>query len=289
MHFGRLLVPIPAAAGLTALALIAAAPAGAAPAGRAAAAPRAQHSMVMHSNPIRFVPGASTLGSTVHSQNWSGYVSVPKTKAGGFKAIRATFDVPSVNCSKSPHSLSVHWVGIDGFRNKTVEQDGVLAQCAGKKGRTAQYAAWWENFPANPIRVAFRVRPGDAVIASVFHKTAAGAHHNQYNLVLKDVTSGRRLNVWKSCGARSCQNHTAEVISEAPTNSSGNVVPLSDYGIINYESIQVTSKSGHSGGITSSLWNSDKIIQTDLGGHTLATPSALFGGRAFTSTWHRRT
>jgi hypothetical protein len=286
MHFGRLLVPIPAAAGLTALALVAAAPAGATPAGRAAATPRAQHSMVMHSNPIRLVPGASTFGSTVHSQNWSGYVSVPKTTAGGFKAIKATFDVPSVNCSKSPHSVSVHWVGIDGFTDKTVEQDGVLAQCAGARGRTAQYAAWWENFPANPIRIAFRVRPGDAIIASVFHKTASGVHHNQYNLVVKDVTTGRRLNIWKSCGARSCKNNSAEIISEAPTGRNG-ILPLSDYGIINYESIVITSKSGHSGGVNSSAWRSDKIIQTRAG-HTVASPSALFGGRAFTSTWHRR-
>ncbi|HEY2553533.1 MAG TPA: G1 family glutamic endopeptidase [Streptosporangiaceae bacterium] len=287
MHFGRLLVPIPVAAGLAALALVASAPAGAAPV-RATPASTAQHGMVMRSHPVILLPGAAISGGTVHSRNWSGYVSVPKTTAGGFKAISATFNVPSVNCSKTPHSVSVHWVGIDGFGNKTVEQDGVLSQCAGKGGKTAQYAAWWENFPANPVRVVFRVRPGDAIIASVFHKTAKGVHHNQYNLVVRDVTTGKRLNVWKKCGASTCQNSSAEIISEAPTGANG-VLPLSDYGIINYESIKITDKAGQSGGVSSSLWSSDKIIESDSAGHTLATPSALFGGRAFTSTWHRRT
>ncbi|HEY2553532.1 MAG TPA: G1 family glutamic endopeptidase [Streptosporangiaceae bacterium] len=295
MHFGRLLVPIAAAAGLTALVLVATAPAGAAPPRHPAASPRAQLSIAMHTNPVEFVPGAGLTGSILHSQNWAGYVALPKSKAGRFRAISAQFRVPRVNCTKTPHTISVHWVGLDGFSlsashpNKTVEQDGVLAQCAGAKGRTAQYAAWWENFPANPIRVAFRIHPGNLIVSSVIHKTKPGAHHNQYNLIVRDLTTHKRLNVWKKCGAKSCQDNTAEIISEAPTGKAG-ILPLSDYRTIKYAKIRITNLRAKVGGISSSMWKHDKIVQFDTAGHLLAMPTVLFGhgGRGFNVTWHRR-
>ena len=105
-----------------------------------------------------------------------------------------------------------------------------------------------------------------------------------YNLVLDDVTSGQSFNLWEPCGGSSCKNGSAEIISESPSDDTG-ILPLADYGIMNYVNIGVTDKSGQRGGITSSNWKEDKIIQVGTTGHTLATPGSLFGSQAFSNTW----
>jgi Peptidase A4 family len=128
------------------------------------------------------------------------------------------------------------------------------------------------------------VNAGDAVTASVFFKTASGAHHHRYNLVLTDVTSGQSFNLWEKCGATSCKNNSAEIISEAP--SSGGILPLADYGIESFVNVKIHDKSDQKGGIRSSNWNHAKIIQSSAStGDLLASPSTLFGSHAFSNTW----
>jgi hypothetical protein len=281
MHTARLLRPLAVAASVAALAMFAAAPAG-------AAASSPSPTKVVHTHPIMLVPGASTTGSTVDSFNWAGYATLPAHSGASFRFVKSTFTVPSVNCSTTPSSFSVHWVGLDGINegaNGTVEQDGVESDCSGS---TPAYTAWWETFPGNTIQTAFTLNAGDAVTASVYFNTGS-SHHDMYNIVLKDVTSGHGFNLWESCGASSghkCLNASAEVISEAPSSTTG-ILPLADYGIMNYVNIGVTDKSGQKGGITSSNWKDDEIIQVSQpkGTATLATPGSLFGSQAFSNTW----
>ncbi|HEY2553531.1 MAG TPA: G1 family glutamic endopeptidase [Streptosporangiaceae bacterium] len=291
MRSRRILYVACGAAGLCALATFTGFAAGAsqAAAPHQAASPKAASPKSPHFTvePMIRVPGASNSGMTLTSGNWAGYVALPRKVSGSFRHVQATFTVPSVNCAKTPKGIAVQWVGLDGFNSNTVEQDGVQASC-GSGGPV--YAAWWENFPKNPIEVvsSVKVRPGDAITASVFFNAAAGAHHNQYNLVLTDVTNGKSFNLWKPCGASSCPNNSAEVISEAPSNSEG-ILPLADYGIASFLSVGVTNKAGQRGGIAGKNWTNDRIIQTGKGGHTLATPSPLFGGKGFSNTWKRPT
>ena len=163
-----------------------------------------------------------------------------------------------------------------------MEQDGVESDC---DGSTPAYSAWWETFPGNPIQTVFDVNAGDAVTASVFFDTGSGSHHNMYNLVLTDITSGQNFNLWKSCASGStCKNNSAEVISEAP--SSGSVLPLADYGLESFVNIKVHDKSDQKGGISSSNWKHDKIIQVSpTSDDLLAIPSVLYGSHAFSNTW----
>jgi Peptidase A4 family len=275
MHTARLLRPLAVAASLTALAMFAAAPAGA----TAASSPKP--GKIVQVLPMIRLPGASTTGTTVRSPNWAGYISLPQHSSGKFRFVEATFTVPSVNCTTTPSSFSVHWVGLDGFNSGTVEQDGVESDC---DGSTPAYSAWWETFPGNTIQTVFSLNAGDAVTASVFFNAASGTpHHDQYNLVLTDVTSGQHFNLWESCAPGStCKNNSAEVISEAP--SSGSILPLADYGIENFVNVKIHDKSDQKGGISSSNWNHAKIIQSN-NTDTLATPSSLFGSHAFSNTW----
>ena len=256
MHTARLLRPLAVAASVAALAMFAALPAGA----TAASSPHSSKIVQVH--PMIRTPGASTSGSTVVSGNWAGYAALPQHSGGKFRYVAATFTVPSVNCSTTPTSLSVHWVGLDGFNggNPTVEQDGVESDCEGATGNTPTYSAWWETFPGNSIQTVFSVNAGDAIIASVYFNTASGTHHNMYNLVLTDVTSGQSFNLWKACGASTCKNNSAEIISEAPSSGS-TILPLADYGIESFVNVKITDKSKQKGGISSSNWKHDKIIQ----------------------------
>ncbi len=276
MHTARLLRPLAVAASVAALAMFAALPAGA----TAASSPHSSKIVQVH--PMIRTPGASTSGTTVSSGNWAGYAALPQHSGGKFRYVAATFTVPSVNCSTTPSSFSVHWVGLDGFNSSTVEQDGVESDC---NGSTPAYSAWWETFPGNSIQTVFSVNAGDAVIASVYFNSASGAHHNQYNLVLTDVTSGQSFNLWKACASGStCENSSAEIISEAP--SSGSILPLADYGIESFVNVKITDKSKQKGGISSSNWKHDKILQISAAtNHLLASPSRLYGSHAFSNTW----
>ena len=275
MHTARLLRPLAVGASVAALAMFAALPAGA----TAASSPHS--SKVVQVHPMIRTPGASTSGTTVSSGNWAGYAALPTHSSGQFRYVAATFTVPSVNCATTPSSFSVHWVGLDGFNSGTVEQDGVESDC---NGSTPVYSAWWETFPGNTIQTAFNVNAGDAVIASVYFKSTSGAHHDRYNLVLTDVTSGQSFNLWKKCGASSCKNNSAEIISEAP--SSGSILPLADYGIENYVNVKITDKGKQKGGISSSNWQHIKILQVSQStSDLLASPSKLYGSHAFSNTW----
>ena len=277
MHTARLLRPLAVAASVAALAMFAALPAGA----TAASSPHSSKIVQVH--PMILTPGASTSGTTVHSGNWAGYAALPQHSGGKFRFVAATFTVPSVNCATTPSSFSVHWFGLDGFQinSPTVEQDGVESDC---QGSTPAYSAWWETFPGNSIQTVFSLSAGDAVTASVFFNTGSGTHHNMYNIVLTDLTSGQGFNKWEACGASSCKNNSAEIISEAP--SSGSILPLADYGLESFVNVKVHDKSDQKGGISSSNWNHVKIIQTSATTHdTLATPSVLYGSHAFSNIW----
>jgi hypothetical protein len=284
MHTARFTRPLAAAAGLAALVILAAASAG------SATASSARHDAAVHTHPAILLPGGNPIGSesgsTQHSNNWAGYAAFPQNSGGSFRYVQATFTVPAVNCAVTADTFSVHWVGLDGFTTKTAEQVGIEADC---NGSTPTYSAWWETYPALPIETvsSVHVNPGDAVTASVYFNSTSGKHHNQYNFVLTDVTNGQRFNLWKRCGGPSCQNRSAEVISEAP--SAASTLPLADFGIISYVNIHVTDKSKQRGGIASPNWNHDKIILVDgTPNHlTLATPGGLFGSRAFSNTWKR--
>jgi hypothetical protein len=83
---------------------------------------------VSHSQPA--FRGPDVRGTTkVASSNWGGYASL--RSASRFRYIQSTFFVPYADCKSTPNSFSGHWVGRDGLTDGTVEQDGILAACAG--------------------------------------------------------------------------------------------------------------------------------------------------------------
>lgn len=159
--------------------------------------------------------------------NWSGYAkeAAPNTK---FDYVSSEFTQPAVNCSSGQKFVNTsNWVGLDGFENDTVEQDGTAAYCAGPGNHTAKYYAWIELFPL-PEVIAFGVTPGD-VISAVVRSTDAG----RFTLTVSDLTSGKSKS--QSANGPKDQRTSAEWIIERPAYCNNSetkcfITPLANFG-----------------------------------------------------------
>jgi len=262
---------------VAALTLAASAAAFGAPyaAGRAAA-PRAvtagtpaPHPNIPAALPAGVAAGANAIGAIqkVGSNNWAGYA----VNGGKFRKIRATFYVPIMHCAGSPDTFSSHWVGLDGFTSKTVEQEGIEADCIGGKARIF---AWREVFPrAEQPFTTLKIRSGDSITATT---TFIRSTH-KFRMEVKNNTTGQRRVSRQRCAGAICRRNSAEVISEAPTVNNQQSA-LAPYGAQAYSAIRITNGRGKSGGIRNRHWTAFRIFQIGLtSGHLIAAPTPLHG------------
>jgi hypothetical protein len=150
-----------------------------------------------------------------------------------------------------------------------VEQTGTEADCS---GGNAVYQGWFEMFPAAPVFYNNPVQPSDAMSASVV-ANGGGA----FTLTLTDSTQGWTQQTNQTLNT--AQLGSAEVIAEAPSSGNGNVLPLSNFGTVNFTA--VTADNAPIGNE-----NPDSLTMVSGNNVTEATPSALTGGNAFSVTWN---
>jgi hypothetical protein len=106
--------------------------------------------------------------------------------------------------------------------------------------------------------------------------------------MLRDVTNGKHFSLTLKCAAKACIRSSAEVISEAPSNGSGGILPLADYRAEGYSGITVTTSRGHRSGLSSGSWKTFQIVGVGDSSHELeAQPTSLFHGQAFGTYWFR--
>jgi hypothetical protein len=222
--------------------------------------------------------------SVSYSANWSGYAALPKTAGDTFTSIVADYSVPAVVCSATPNTFSYHWIGLDGWADQTVEQDGIAADC---NGTTAQYVAWFEMYPAN-FKFSFAVNPGDAIESAVHYLGNA-----RYELSLKDVTTGQSFDVTRNCPVSVCANSSAETITEAYYYNK-RYAGTSDFGNEYYEDVTVTDSDGNVGGLSDpGAWKTGEGIalgeygDVDTTPGPLATAHGLGVSSAFSVFWSR--
>jgi len=209
-------------------------------------------------------------GST-QSLNWAGYAVV--VRSGEVNAAYGSWIVPSLSCSKST-TYAAFWVGIDGYNDSTVEQTGVLGECA---HGSAVYAAWYEFYPASPVYAPSSdvVKPGDTMYANVTYVSSSGC----FVTVLKDITEGWSYKspcTTVSGAARS----SAEWITERPAIG-GSLTTLANFGKA-YYGLDYTSVSNTNvvviNGVTYTIGASPNYVAITMvnnKGATLATPSSL--------------
>jgi hypothetical protein len=209
-----------------------------------------------------FISHGGGRNATVTSDNWSGYAATGST----YTSVATTFTEPAVKCS-SGDQYSSFWVGLDGYSSDSVEQTGTEADCVGK---TAEYSAWYELYPAYPVTYSNTVKPGDVITETV---TFSGS--DTYAMTIKDTTEGWTKTTTKNSSgdARS----SAEVIAEAPY--SGGVLPLADFGTVNFSGSTVDGSS------LSSFSPTGIDMTADSTGAAEATVSGLSGG-SFSDTWN---
>jgi hypothetical protein len=219
--------------------------------------------------------------SPAQSPEWSGY-AVAAASGKHVRSIASDFTIPSVNCANSPDgSLVEHWAGLDGFNDNTSEQAGVVAECS---GGAPSYLAFYDMVPEPPVAFS-GVSPGDAIKVSVAFASSG------YNLNLTDVTTGGGFSTTQQCPAGSaCGNKSAEVISEDPGGVAGGF-DLADFGMVNDTGAAVTAVGGKHGSLAAlpGFWTSARITMVDPANSPMAVPSALFGGKAFNTTWRAAT
>jgi hypothetical protein len=199
----------------------------------------------------------------VASENWAGYAATGA--AGSLTSVSSSWAEPAVTCGGTD-TFSSFWVGLDGDGTPTVEQTGTEADCA---GGAATYQGWYEIFPNAPVFFSNPVQAGDAMSASV-----VSDGDGTFTLTLTDGTQG-----WTQTTQQAepdAQLGSAEIIAEAPSN--GTVLPLADFGTVNFTSAAVDDAPiGDSA-------NLSELTMESSSGAALATPSALTGGNAFSIT-----
>ena len=212
-------------------------------------------------HPETSLSGAKNASTT--STNWSGYAATGST----YTSVASSWTEPTGTC-RSGSQYSSFWVGLDGYNSGTVEQTGTDVDCA---GRTPQYYAWYEIYPAASVEINDTVRPGDKISASV---TYAGS--SKFTLKISDTTRGWTYTTTKteSGAARS----SAEVITEAPCcTNSGGILPLADFGKVSYTGSTVN-------GSTLSSFSPTEITMVSASGVQEDSTSSLSGG-SFSNTW----
>jgi Peptidase A4 family len=215
------------------------------------------------------VSAAHTRGLSFEAQstNWSGYAAT----TGTYTSVSASWTQPAGICSHG-NQYSAFWVGLDGYNSGSVEQTGSAVDCI---GRTAQYYAWYEMYPAASVTYPNTVRAGDHFTASV---TYIGS--NQYTLTISDSTQNWTQSTTKSLSG--APRSSAEVIAEAPCcTASGGILPLTDFGTMSFTGSTANGSAiGNAGGLT-------EIIMIDNSGRDKDTISSLSSGENFSATWLR--
>jgi Peptidase A4 family len=245
---------------------------------RAAAAARAALKYVSVGHPagqrapghVRHVRGLTK----VDYYNWSGYADDNST-GKTYSTVTGSWTEPAITCSNEDQ-IAVFWVGIDGFSDGTVEQDGTLAQCF--KG-TAFYYTWWEMFPTNNIQlVGSTVVPGDKIAGSVVKSGTS------YTLKLTDSThTADSFTEKETCAAASCVDSSAEWIAESPSGPRG-YYPLPDFKTWTLSA--ATVKSGSTTGKISTFPDDEITMIDSTGTYPLASPGSLnSAGNSFKVTW----
>ena len=209
------------------------------------------------------------------SFNWSGYADgASTTPAGTFTAVSGAWTAPSVTCS-AEDQITVDWVGLDGMFSGAPEQLGTLAWCY--RGSPFYYT-WWQMAGGPITYVGKTVQPGDKIAASV---TRSGT---KYTLALTDATTtANSFTTKQTCPATTCQDESAEWISERPSFGIG-IPPLAHYSA--FKITKGAQTSGGKAGTIGSFSTVNEIPMIDAtNSYNLNNVSSLTRLKSFTTTW----
>ena len=218
---------------------------------------------------------AATLSVPETDANWSGYAVL----GTAFSNVTGSWTVASVSCPAGATAFASQWIGIDGYANDTVEQDGTDADCV---FGTAHYSAWYEMYGDNAVNHGWAVplpasqdpvSPGDQMTASV---SVSGS---SWTLAIADATRGWSDSVPIAAPAQAPQRASAEWILERP--DLGPLDSLADVGTVSFTGASA-SDATTSGPISAFTFTPLAMVGSTL----LAAPGLLSpNGESFSASW----
>jgi hypothetical protein len=211
------------------------------------------------------------------STNWSGYAAT----TGTYTSVSASWTQPKGTCSNGDQ-YAAFWVGLDGYSSSTVEQTGTEVDCV---GRTAEYYAWWEMYPGASVELSSTKYPVHAL--DVFNASVQYVSGSEFTLTLTDTTASPNWTATEneSLSRGTAARSSAEVIAEAPCCTfTGGILPLTNFGTVNFSNAMVTPTSGSAEAIGSAP-GVTAITMVDSLRRDKDTVSALTSGESFSCTW----
>ena len=146
------------------------------------------------------------------SNNWSGLVNVGFMSKVPKTAIATIYNERLQGCPDydgTPDTIDAHWVGLDGWGNNYVEQDGLGEQCTSNS--TYVYWAWYEMYPEETMMLSpLNLGIGDALWSYVAETNVPGV----YNMELEDLNTGAKFLI--SQGGGTAAPVSSEIVSETP-------------------------------------------------------------------------
>ncbi len=243
----------------------------------------------------RSAPTACFNGSICGTVNWAGAIATGGW--GTYRAAETQFTIPRINTTDRRVHVSL-WAGVGGWSSGAAGARTVVVQTGvdisvnsyGQQVNTS----WWEvapNMPEQALPLS-RLHVGDTIIAYA----ESNLNNSGYDYFwIQNVSNG--ANDYNSVYVRSAVNFsdgaTSECIVERVSGGGGYLYPLARFSQPNLgaNAVGMTNCRTRQNG-QSALTNigafphiSAQIYQQGSG-IPLATIGPLFGGNAFTVTWH---
>ncbi len=182
---------------------------------------------------------------------------------GNFTAISGDWIVPTASSPGAYTSADASWIGIGGVSSNDLIQVGT-ANTVSSNG-TVTTSAFYELLPDASINIpSLVVNAGDSIVAAITEQSA-----NQWLITITDKTTST---TYSTTVAYTSSNSSAEWIEEDPSTIRGNLIPLDNFGTVNFSNGQTTSS-----GATESILgaNAAEVTMVNNSGQPEGVPSAL--------------
>jgi|HubBroStandDraft_1064217.scaffolds.fasta_scaffold125906_1 hypothetical protein len=227
---------------------------------------------IYHGNAAK---GPSPTANVAASYNWSGAVHTDSAKSYGkssYDFVYSFVTVPTAQQAKGACTggwdYASAWVGIDGWSNGDVLQDGIEfdAYCKGKT-KEAFYSAWFEWFPFSEVRIGgFPIKAGQKFFIEIWSTTATLGHAY---IVNENAKKAVQVNFTAPKGTKLVGN-SAEWITERP-GVNGGLATLTNYGTQTYSDVHGETF----GGTAIDAADSFPVVMLDNHGKEISYPTLL--------------
>lgn len=226
-----------------------------------------------------------------NSTAWGGWLANSSSQT--YSATEMDYTQPTASSSPCPNGTEAVWTGLGGYNSLQLAQTGteVPTTAIPLCGSSTAYCAWYELLSQNANNPAVLmsnvgVRAGDYIHTYVNYQYWNGT----VNFYVSDNTNHTAQSVTiNNIGSSYYDGSTADFIGAeyVQSVSSPALKNFSTFGISN--SYAYVTSSGQWTTIAQAQLPTQLNLVTPPGGGgaTLASPSSLSGGTAFTMTWHR--